>query len=297
MSSKYAGIALILSSATLGSLFPIIGKLAGTGVDPIFFAGGSVMISTIPALALLSRRRRDSWHKVKRNWRLVALNSLFNIIIPYILFYIGIQLTSGVHAALLLLTEIPFTVLFTPLFGEPTTRLKVVGSGLVAIGAAAIVWSGSFNLNTGDILIIASTAFYPFGNFFAKKAMNHLSSEFMVVGRSLFGGVVLLLLSGLMERGQFASLGENGWWLMVINGLAVFGIGKIFWFEGFRTMDISKAIALLKIEPMISLLLVAIVLAEPVTWLQLAGALVMVGGVYTTLRRASVPLEQTRYST
>ncbi len=207
------------------------------------------------------------------------------------------RLTSGLHAALLLLAEIPLTVLFTPIFGEPTTRLKIIGAGLVVCGAIGIVWNGGFALTIGDVLIIISTAFYPFGNFFAKKAMNHVSSEFMVVGRSLFGGIFLLLLSGALETNQFAGLDSRNLWFMIINGIAVFGIGKIFWFEGFRTMDISKAIGLLKSEPLFSMILVATILAEPISWLQLVGALIMIGGVYVTLKRHSVPLEQTRYFT
>lgn len=295
MPTKPSAIALVLTSAILGSLFPIIGKLAGSEIEPLFFAGGSVLISVIPALALLLRRRHDTFKTIKNHWRFVALNSLCNIIIPYILFYVGIQLTSGLHATLLLLAEIPFTVLFTPIFGEPTTRLKVLGSGLVLCGAAAIVWNDGFGLNVGDLLIILSTAFYPFGNFFAKKAMNHVSSSFIVFGRAAFGGIVLLLLSSIFERDQIASLGTNGWWLMLLNGLLVFGVGKIFWFKGFRSMDISKAIALLKTEPLFSLWLVALVLAEPITWYQWIGAGVMIAGVYVTLKRQSVPIEQTRY--
>ncbi|EKD76441.1 MAG: hypothetical protein ACD_43C00110G0003, partial [uncultured bacterium] len=65
MLSKRTGPILILLSAMLGSLFPIIGKLIGTTIPPLFFAGGSVLISTLPALLLLLHRRRDTLERIR----------------------------------------------------------------------------------------------------------------------------------------------------------------------------------------------------------------------------------------
>jgi drug/metabolite transporter (DMT)-like permease len=60
-------------------------------------------------------------------------------------------------------------------------------------------------------------------------------------------------------------------------------------------MDISKAIALVKTEPLLSLALVATVLHEHIAWYQWIGVVVMMTGVYVTLLRRSVPHDQTRY--
>lgn len=91
------------------------------------------------------------------------------VIIPYSLFFIGSSKTSGINSSILLLTEIIFTLIFTPFVGEKTTAFKIVGALGVLIGAALILYNGFFRLNIGDFLIIASTITYPLGNYYSKK--------------------------------------------------------------------------------------------------------------------------------
>lgn len=294
--SERRGTIFILISAATGSLFPIIAKLSSAQLPPFIFAGLSLLCAAIVALTWLLIKKQTQWAALQKHWRPVVMVSLLTIILPFIFFYIGVGQTSGLHATLLILFEIPFTILITPLFGERTTKKKLLGSGLIFFGAATIMWQGGWQVNLGDLLIIASTIFYPLGNFYSKKCLHYLKPGTLVLARSLFGAVILLLGSLVFEHVNISQVLHQGWWLILVNGVLVFGIGKLLFFTGFHSLDISKAIALLKTAPLFSLLLVVLILHEPISWHQWIGALVMLLGTYITVLRKSTPLEQTRYA-
>lgn len=293
--SERRGIIFILISAGTSSLFPIIGKLSSAQLPPFIFGGLSLVCASAVAGLWLLLKQQAQWAALKKHWQKVAMISVLTIILPFTFFYIGVGQTSGLHATILLLFEIPFTVLITPLFGEPTTKKKLLGSGLIFFGAAATMWQGGWQINLGDLLIIASTIFYPLGNFYSKKCLHYLKPGTLVLARSLFGAVILLLGSLVFEHVNISQVLHQGWWLILVNGVLVFGIGKLLFFTGFRSLDISKAIPLLKTAPLFSLLLVVLILHEPISWHQWLGALVMLLGAYITILRKSTPLEQTRY--
>lgn len=296
MSLQNRAVALVLASAATGSLYPILGKLSAAELPPLGFGAFSTIIACVAGALWLTVRKEWQWVSMRRCIHPLLMNTFFNIVLPFVLFYIGVRMTSGLHATLLLLFEIPFTVLITPFFGESTTRAKLLGCGLVFFGAAAILWQGQLSMSLGDVLIIASTALYPFGNFYGKKCLLHLKPATIVFARSLLGGIMLLAVSLFVEGAVFADFSPSSWWLIAVNGALVFGLGKIFWFAGFRELDISKAVALIKTEPLFALALVVIVLKEQILWYQWIGAVIMIVGAYVSILRPSVPIERTRYS-
>jgi drug/metabolite transporter (DMT)-like permease len=230
-------------------------------------------------------------------WRPVAMVVLLVIVIPYSLFFLGASQTSGVNTSLLLLSELVFTVLFTPFFGEKTTTVKLLGAGGVLAGAVLIVSNGRPELNLGDSLIILSTVCYPFGNLYTKRALNHLSPASLLFLRSSLGGLVILALALAFEpAGSLMHLTGRQWVLVVLTGLLVLGVAKVLWHEGLKRVDISKAVSIGSTSPAVSLLALVLVFHEPISAYQLAGAAIMAVGVYFSIRRRSADPALTRYA-
>ena len=198
---------------------------------------------------------------------------------------------------MLLLSEIPLVVLFTHFIGEKTTALKLLGAGGVLMGAFLLLYQGGRGLTWGDFLVMISTATYPVGNFYAKKAFHAVSPAIVLLVRLAIGGAFIGMLSWWFERGATSLASWKGVWpLIAFNGVLLIGIAKVIWYEGMKRLDISKAIALGMAFPFFSVMYLIAWQGERITWGQWAGIAVMAAGVYFSVKRQSVDPQLTKYA-
>ena len=129
------GVALALLSAALWGLYPVAVHSGSANIPPLTFAASITIIAALGALAYALATGRAGELLRVRAYPALLMITLCIVIIPNSLFFIGARQTSGVNASFLLLSEIIFTVLFTPFIGEKTTRDKLLGAGGVFFGA------------------------------------------------------------------------------------------------------------------------------------------------------------------
>ncbi len=291
------GTVLALFSAALWGVFPVVVNRGSHHIPPLFFAAVSALLAAIGSLGYTAFK--GNLHELgnRKSYAALFMITLCIVIIPYALFFVGAGKTSGINTSLLLLSEIIFTLLFTPFIGEKTTIEKLTGAFGVFCGAAFILYHGSLQLNTGDILVILSTATYPVGNFYAKKALAQVSPSVILLVRFFLGGSFLLLMSIVVEAPPTMSavIVEN-WPLLLLSGLVLLGAGKIVWYEALARLDISKAISLSMTFPLFSLIVLAGFYEEAISRQQAVGIAIMMVGVFFSARRSSVDPATTKYS-
>ncbi len=291
------GTVLALFSAALWGIFPVVVNRGSHHIPPLLFAAISTLLAATGSLGYTAFK--GNLHELgnRKSYAALFMITLCIVIIPYTLFFVGAGKTSGINTSLLLLSEIIFTLLFTPFIGEKTTVEKLAGSFGVFCGAAFILYHGSFQLNTGDVLIILSTATYPLGNFYAKKALAQVSPSVILLVRFFLGGLFLLLMSIFIETPSTMSavISEN-WPLLLLTGLILLGAGKIVWYEALARLDISKAISLGMTFPLFSLTVLTGFYEEAISRQQAVGIAVMMVGAFFSARRSSVDPATTKYS-
>ncbi len=291
------GVTLALISAALWGVFPVTVNRGAHSIPPLTFAAVSTLLAAAGSFSYALLKGKLHELGKKEAYASLLMITLCIVIIPYVLFFIGSSKTSGINSSLLLLSEIIFTMMFTPLIGEKTTAEKLVGASGVFVGAALILYNGNFQLNTGDALIIASTATYPIGNFYAKKALNHVSPPIILFVRFFLGGLLMLPVAMLSEtRLHPVNVIFANWPTLLLTGLILLGVGKILWYEALGRLDISKAISLSMTFPLFSLILLVGVFKEPVSRYQWIGIAVMMLGTFFSVRRSSVDPKLTRYA-
>jgi drug/metabolite transporter (DMT)-like permease len=173
------------------------------------------------------------------------------------------------------------------IYGEKLTREKVIGGFVILSGTIAVLYNGSFQLNLGDLLIILGTFFYPFGNHYAKAALQEVRPSVILFLRSLVGGLALLSLSFLFEhpdREVFRDIQRNSLWLILL-AMGGLGMAKLLWFEGLKRLDVSKATAIVIAGPAFSFLYAVILLKEVPTIYQFAGFFIILVGLYLLTRQ------------
>lgn len=290
LNSENRGAVFVFISAALWGAFPVIVHQWTNQLPPLFFGASLALFCASAAALWMLIRGKGAELKEKRAYRSFILVSLFIIVIPNALFFIGTQYTTGMNSSVLMLAEIPFTLLFTPFFGEKNTREKYIGALAIMGGSLLILYKGEMlSFNKGDALIIASTFTFPLGNFHSKKALYYVSSSTLLFVRYLIGGIILLAISALTEPVQlFGGLLASNFWLFFSLGFILLTLCKISFYEGVRILDISKVASLEMTYPFFSLLVLVFIYDTSVQLNQIIGVAVMIFGSFYAIKRKSV---------
>lgn len=300
MSSKKENLGVIfaLTSAVTMGIFPIVINRGTQNIPPLTFAAITTLIAAVGVFIYAIIKGTLFELKKKSSYKFLLMITLCVVIIPSTLFFIGASKTSGINSSFLPLAEIIFTLLFTPFIGEKTTRIKLFGALGVFLGAFFILYNGVLKFNLGDLLIIASTATFPIGNYYAKKALNLISPATIIFIRYLLGGIFISLLAFFVEKPtNLAEIITNNWLTFLFTGLILSGVGTVVAYEAFKRLDISKTISLFMIYPLFSLLILVGYFKVAPSFYQWLGIIIMGIGVYFSIKRTSVDPALTKYAT
>jgi drug/metabolite transporter (DMT)-like permease len=89
---------------------------------------------------------------------------------------------------------------------------------------------------------------------------------------------------------------KSHWPAILITGGLLVGLAKIIWYEGFRRLDISKTISLGMTFPLFSLIFILLFTNEMISLYQWIGIMIMLIGVYFSIKRKSVEPTLTKYA-
>lgn len=274
----------VISSYFLGAFFPIVSILTFSTLTPLYSYGLSVLISTIFFSIMVTVKKKWSDFKKYEAIKYSLASALILSIVFYILIFIGLKHTTAGNAGIVLLMEIFFSyVIFHVFMKENYKPKQIIGAFIMVMGAMIILFPGEIKINTGDILILFATMVAPFGNYFQQKARNLISAEYHLFVRDLTATVVIIplayLIEGKISMGQInASL-----FFIIINGLILLGVAKIFWIEAIHRIPVTKAISFGPMTPAITLTFAYFILGEVPTFWQFAGLIPIAFGALLIL--------------
>lgn len=281
--SERWGELLIICEVLVYALFPIVVNYTTKLMPPILFAGLSTIMAGVALFTYILIKKQLSKLKNIQALKYILAVTLFVTIIPSILIFTGTSKTSGINTTILLQTEILFAFLICGVFvGEKITPQRIGGAITVVIGAIAILYNGTLQINRGDLLIIAGTFFFPIGNIYAKKALKLTTPAVILLVRSFLGGMILVLISLLFENYQvsFSGYVVDNFKFILLNGALIYGLSRLLWYEGLKRLDISKATSLAISYPAFSLFYSYIFLKEIPTIFQWIGFIIIFWGIF-----------------
>lgn len=217
----------------------------------------------------------------------LALTSLF-ITTLFSLIFLALQTTSPSHVAIILFLQVLFSYLFlgrNP--GEQLDRQHLIGVILMTLGALIILFPNQFTIRLGDVLALLAAVIAPFANHYQKRARADVSSETILMVRSLIALPFLYLLAQLFEpEPSWIEIQSQILWLF-LTGAMVFVVSKILWVEALHRLPITKVNALYAFSPLMTLGLAYLYLAESPTWTQILGAIpILIGSIFITQKTA-----------
>ncbi len=276
----------IVAEALLWSLFPVVTILTFTDVSPLFSAALNTLISSLFFALVLTVK--GGWRQFRNcpPWKDILVSTLFIGIILYAFFFLGLRHTTAGNAAIMGLMEVFFSffILGVVIKHESLIPSQLFGGACMVAGALFILLPKASGWHSGDLLVLAGTAFPPIGNMFAQRARARVSGEFILFARSIISGLFLLALAFVFEPAPAMQHMAASWQFLFLNGLILFGVSKILWIEGIRLIPITKAISLASIGPLFTLVFAYFILSERVTIYQIAGFVPIAIGIYILTR-------------
>lgn len=202
------GIALICDFLW-GSAFPCIKlgyKIYGIGTletnNQILFAGIRFVIAgCLVILFLCIKEKKFIYPRSIGAMKKVMILSLFQTILQYIFFYIGLARTTGVKGSVIEASNVFVAIFVSSVIfrQEKLSMQKIVGSIIGFAGVIVININGlTLDFGLGDGLILISTFAYAMSSVLLKKYAKDENTVMLSGYQFLFGGVVMSIIALLM---------------------------------------------------------------------------------------------------
>jgi len=220
-------------------------------------------------------------------WRPIVLLGLFNNAL-----YLGVtavafqELSAGLGAVLASTNPLMLALVAPWALGERLTTRKAAGLALSYTGVAWIMWDriGRDNRPRAIVLFMCALAFLVAGTILFKKLSFKPDLLVLNAGQLVSGGVFLIVPSLLVEpvssvRATPALVASLAWLVVGVSWGAM-----MFWFWLLRHGDATRASAWFFLNPVIGLVLAAVLLGEPLAVSDLFGAVGVAVGIWLVQR-------------
>lgn len=278
------GVILVIICVFIHGALPILGKYGVSLVHPLFFAALTNLIAAAGLIFLIFCKSGSIKQLINKKYFLsLLLIGFFGTTISNILFFYGVRLTSGINSSILLQVE-PIYALFIGylLLNEKVSFRQISATIVIIFGTLLVIYQGTLTLNWGDLLVLGTPLCYQIGHIFSKRLLNQkeLSPILIAVGRTLYGGIFLFIISQLSGVQQFGKLKEmNILVILVFYGLVIYGLTYYTFYESIKRINLSKATAIISAYPAVSILLAGFLLNETPDYYQMGGFFIILFGI------------------
>ncbi len=283
------------TSAILKALFTvsmwggsfIATKIAVQQISPVALIWLRFGIGVV-ILALVVVQRRQLRLPAARDLGYFALLGFLGITFHQALQAYGLVTAQASTTAWIVATIPVFTALLGWLvLKEKLGWVKALGIGLAAGGVLLVVshgnlagiFDGSFG-TPGDVLILISAPNWAVFSVLSRRGLRQHPPAWMmlwVMGIGwLLSNPMLLAGGGLAGLGQ---LNPAGWLAVLFLGVICSGVGYIFWYDALAVLPATQVGAFIYLEPLVTVVVAALMLGEPVTWASLVGGVIILLGV------------------
>ncbi len=291
---------LLLAVMIWGLNFPVL-KATLSVMHPYVINTFRFSISTLVLGLIYAARLRKSgepfWKPVRTHGLKLAFLGLTGTVFYQVLFIIGVNATAAGTAALIMASAPIWTAVFGVIFGtERLTPAAWAALGISLFGTAVVVAGGSSTISLapgtlfGNLMMVAAALFWGLYTALNRPVVQQLDP----VGVSFFNllvGLPVLIVIGLpyFDTVVWADVDAWVWAAIVYSGGLSTGLAIVIWNAAIRAVGSSYTAAFNNLVPFAALMMSYLILAEPVTWLQISGGAFIIGGLMF-MRRTREPV-------
>jgi drug/metabolite transporter (DMT)-like permease len=280
---------IVLLVLAWGSTFAAV-KVGLSHAAPILFAGMRSVLGGGVMVVLAGVRSGPP--RLRRTWRAYGVLTMLNVVLFFSLQTLAImELPSGLAAVLIYLQPVLVGLLAWPLLGEALSGQKVVGL-LLGFGGIVVVSAGAFQGSASVLGVgyaVSAALVWALGTIAFKRLSGQVDpvDVWWAVAVPFLVGGVLLTVAGLVVEGPDVDWTPQFVLAFAYASLIGTALAWALWFGLVASGDASRAAAFIFFVPLISLAIGAVLLHETLGASLLAGAALVVLGVYLVNRRGS----------
>jgi len=228
-----------------------------------------------------------------RDWGYFAILGFLGITFHQWLQSTGL-LTAQATTTAWIITTTPIFIALLGLFILKETLLwyQVAGILLATFGVLLVVTRGNLlslmagRFGTpGDVLVMISAVNWAVFSTLSRPGLKKHPSTLMMFYVMSFGWIFTSILFFLSPRLiEITSIPWNGWMAIMFLGVFCSGIAYIFWYDALKVLPVAQTGAFLYLEPMITVIVAALILREAIVLATLVGGITILIGVWLVNR-------------
>src|SRR5699024_1311083 len=180
-------------------------------------------------------------------------------------------------------TPIVASILATVFLKEKFTVRMAIGSFIAMMGVAYVATNGDFSnlqIDSGLWYIVVTMVTFAMMIIITRYLGDKVDPFHLTLYGSIVGFILSIPVAFLQEKSLvYQSPDWKIWALLVVTAFGVHGIATLIWNNYIRYVDAAKASMLTNLEPFVAMIVGFVLLANPVTWIELLGALFIITGV------------------
>lgn len=294
-----AFLAIVFWGSSFVATKLVLRELSPIPIIVVRFSLGLAML--LPVVGLRHKRTAsDTWGLLRKRdlgWFLfLGFNGIF---VHQLLQVNGLTRTSATNTGWMVALIPIFTTLLARYFlREPVGLDQMSGLLLAAVGAMLVVTRGELHSGVigmpatwGDLLVFLSAPNWAVFSVLSKRVLSRYSPAFMMALTMAFGWLMLLPLF-IASTGwrELPGLTWNGWSGLLFLGLLCSGVAYLFWYDALEAAKAGQVASFLYLEPLVTVLVAAVLLEEKPTAVTLGGGGLILAGVWLVNRIHSTRL-------
>ena len=200
------------------------------------------------------------------------------------LIFLGLKVTTVTNAVLLgRFGPVIYALAGALIFKKKILKLEWFGFSLIIVGIAGIVLKSSdFQINQGDLLIIASTFVYATSAILGKLMLSKETGlRAVVFSRNFVSSIIFFIIANIIFGPNHFGDAFSGqlWIVMSIYAIVVIVIAQFLWFSALEKLDTKTVGKWTVLSPVFGVLYALILNGERPSSIQFAAFVVIMAGV------------------
>lgn len=276
----------------------IVMKAAFRELPPLAFNAVRMTLAALVLGAICLLRERKLTMPTGDWFKLWGVGLLGNAIYQ-VLFVIGLDLTTSSISSFLIGTIPVWAALLATVLGWEKITKRAWSGICIAFAGVTLITLGSPNdlarardpLVGNGLTLLAAIAWAGY-TVFSKDLLTRYSPLRVAAVGLLLGVPGLWPLAALeMPHVRWEALSPFVWVSVLYTGLFPIALAYLVWSYGIQKIGAARTAAFNNLVPVVTLALASGVLHEPMTWLQVLGGVVILLGVWQTIKSKEEPGE------
>ncbi|MEK6968515.1 MAG: DMT family transporter [Nanoarchaeota archaeon] len=287
---KKNGLLLVLITAVVSGFSIFLNSFAVKGFDSSIFTFSKNLVVAILLLAVVigAGQLKLLKHLKGKQWTQLAAIGLIGGSIPFLLFFKGLQMTSGQTGSFIHKTMFIFVAVFALFFLKEKITKGIFIGALLLIAGNFLMLRPQFSFSSGYLLVLAATLLWAAESVYSKHVLKELPGNIVAFGRMFFGSIFILAF--LVVTGKTAitwsmSPAQYGWIGLSSVLLLVYVTS---FYNGLRQVSVTTATCILSLGAPITTMLSWAFSGVQVTLFDAVGILLITAGIVIVVWFATV---------